>query len=68
MFKNVYNYMTNIGSDIIYGYIEVKCSNRNCSRVFKFARNNFDNNNINNFCCRMGCALEAFNQMKNNNN
>ncbi len=65
MFKNVYNYVTNIGADIIYGYVEVKCANRNCQTIYKFSRNTLNNNNINNYCCRMGCALESYNQMNN---
>ncbi len=61
MFKSIYNYFTNIGADIIYGYVEVKCANNNCGRIFKFARNTLDNNNINNYSCNMGCALAVFN-------
>ena len=52
-------------NDIYLGYIEVKCANRDCNRVYKFSRNSFNINDINNYCCRMGCALAAFNQMEN---
>jgi hypothetical protein len=38
----MFNYIYNIVNDIYYGYIEVKCCNRNCNRVFKFARNNIN--------------------------
>ena len=62
----MFDYIYNIMNDIYYGYIEVKCCNSNCNRVFKFARNNININDVNNYCCRMGCALAAFNQMKDN--
>ena len=68
---NIYNYIKNtsynIVTDIVYGYIEVKCANRDCNRIYKFSRNSLNINNVNNYCCRMGCALAAFNQMKDNN-
>jgi hypothetical protein len=63
MFKNIYNYITNVGADIMYGYIEVKCANRDCKAIYKFTRNSLNMNNINNYCCRMGCALAAYKQM-----
>jgi hypothetical protein len=65
MFKNIYNYINNVGADIVYGYVEVKCANRNCRRIYKFSRNSLNMNNINNYCCGMGCALESYNQMEN---
>ncbi len=63
MIKNIYNYITNIGANIFYGYVEVKCANHKCRRVYKFSRNNFNMNNISNYCCGMGCAFETYYQM-----
>ena len=62
----MFDFIYNIMNDIYLGYVEVKCSNRNCNRIFKFSRNNININNINNYCCRMGCALATYNQMKDN--
>ncbi len=58
----LYNYIVNIGTDIIYGYIEVKCANPTCNRVFKFSRNYYNNGN---YCCNMSCSYEAFNYYNN---
>lgn len=58
---DMYSYLKNITSDIIYGYVDVKCANKNCNRIYKFARNNLDFN-TNNYCCNMGCALSSYNQ------
>ena len=58
----MFNYIYNIGADIIYGYIKVKCANKTCGRVFYFSRNNFIKTE---YCCNMGCSLEAYNQNNN---
>jgi hypothetical protein len=61
----MFSYITNILGDIFYGYIEVKCANKGCRRIFKLTRNNFYNNGITEYSCNMGCALEAYNQFTN---
>ncbi len=61
----MFNYIQNILGDIFYGYIEVKCANNTCGRIFKLTRNNYYNNCITEYSCNMGCALEAYNQSSN---
>jgi hypothetical protein len=60
-------YIKNVLSDIIFGYIEVKCCNKMCNSKFKIARNNINVNGIDNYSCNMGCAIEAYNQSKSLN-
>ncbi len=57
----MFTYLTNIALDIYYGYIEIKCVNPTCNRVFKMSRNKLDINIANNYSCNMGCALNYFN-------
>ena len=57
----MFYYLKNITSDIIFGYVDVKCANKYCNRIHKFARNNIDFN-TNNYCCNMGCAFASNNQ------
>ena len=57
----MFNYIKNITSDIIFGYIDVKCANKRCNMIHKFSRNNIDFD-INNYCCNMGCAYASYNQ------
>ena len=54
------NIINNI-RDIFYGYIQVKCANPNCSKIFKISRNSYQNTE---YSCNMGCALNAYNQTK----
>jgi len=56
-------YLSNLIQDIYYGYVNVKCVNKSCSRVFKMSRNTLNQNNINNYSCNMGCALNYFNDI-----
>ena len=35
----MFYYLWNVAKDVTFGYIEVKCCNRNCGRVFKISRN-----------------------------
>ena len=60
----MFSYFSNVAKDIYYGYVNVKCANKNCSRIFKISRNRLETNMINNYCCNMGCGLEYFNQTK----
>ncbi len=60
-------YFTNVITDLIYGYVEIKCVNKKCNRTFKFCRNDLSKFNSNNYCCNMGCALESYNQHNSNN-
>lgn len=62
MFR-LYNYIYNIGSDIINGYIKVKCANPNCNKIFNISRNNYKGDN---YSCNMGCSLEAYKHFNNN--
>lgn len=49
-------------NDIIYGYVDVKCCNKNCSRIHKLSRTtDADKYNIE-YACNMGCAMAAFSQ------
>lgn len=57
----MFYYLKNITSDIIFGYVDVKCANKNCNKIHKFSRNNIDFN-TNNYCCNMSCAFESYNQ------
>ena len=58
----MFYYIKNVLGDMIFGYIEVKCANKLCNRVFKLTRNNFYSNGKGEYSCNMGCAFEAFNQ------
>ncbi len=64
----MFSYLSNIALDIYYGYVEVKCVNPMCNRVFKFSRNKLDLNMKNNFSCNMGCALNYFNYTQTDTN
>ena len=57
----MFDYIKNLTSDIIFGYVDVKCANKECNRIHKFARNNL-NFNTNSYCCNMSCALQSYNQ------
>ncbi len=57
-----YNKISNIVKDICYGYIEIKCSNNNCNKTFKLARNTISTFTPTSYCCNMGCSLATFNQ------
>lgn len=54
-------YMWNVVKDVTYGYLEVKCCNRNCGRVFKISRNTDAAKYNTNVSCNAGCALAAYN-------
>jgi hypothetical protein len=58
----MFTYLSNIALDIYYGYVEIKCVNPSCNRIFKMARNKLDSNITNHFSCNMGCALNYFKQ------
>ncbi len=58
----MFEYLSNIMKDLFYGYVEIKCVNPTCNRIFRLSRNN----NINeNYSCNMGCALNYFNITNN---
>ena len=59
-------YFSNVLQDIFYGYIEIKCVNESCKRVFKISRNKINLYGTNNYSCNMGCALSYFNQYNSN--
>jgi len=48
--------------DIIYGYIQVKCCNKNCNNIHKLSRTSDANKHIMSYACNMGCAMAAFSQ------
>ena len=54
----------NVLQDFIYGYIEIKCVNESCNRIFKISRNNYTGGL---YCCNMGCSLETYNNLNDNN-
>jgi hypothetical protein len=58
----MFTYIQNVLGDMIYGYIEIKCANKLCNRVFKLTRNSYYDNGKTDYSCNMGCAFEAFNQ------
>jgi hypothetical protein len=58
----MFSYIQNVLGDVFYGYMEVKCANKLCNRLFKLTRNNYYNNGQTDYSCNMGCALEAYNQ------
>ncbi len=55
----LYNYFVNISFDIIYGYIQIKCANPNCNKIFKLSRNYYKEGNF--YCCNMSCSYGAIN-------
>ena len=59
----MFSYISNIFQDIYYGYIEIKCANPNCSRIFKMSRNKLDIHYDINYSCNIGCALNSFNEI-----
>ncbi len=59
------SYVWNILKDCTFGYIEVKCCNTRCNRVFKVSRNSEAAKTPNNISCNMGCALAAYNDLEN---
>jgi hypothetical protein len=60
-------YLWNVAKDITFGYLELKCCNKNCVRTFKISRNSEVSKNPNNVSCNMGCALAAYNDFENRN-
>ena len=64
----MFTYLSNIALDIYYGYVEVKCVNPLCNRVFKLSRNNVNYNISDSYSCNMGCALNYFNHTQTNKN
>ena len=64
----MFTYLSNIALDIYYGYINIKCVNKNCNQIFKMSRNKLEPYMDNHYCCNMGCALQYFNNTKNKEN
>jgi hypothetical protein len=60
----MFEYLSNVALDVYYGYIEIKCVNKNCNRIFKFSRNKISPNTPNHYCCNMGCALNYNNDFQ----
>jgi hypothetical protein len=61
--SNIYKSMKNI----VYGYADVKCCNKQCAKIIKISRsdNNLTNNDLTNnnyYACGMGCAFQSYNQ------
>ncbi len=54
----MFDYIYNVVNDIYYGYLIIKCANKNCKRIFKISRNNYNNTE---YCCNMSCTFEAYN-------
>ena len=59
---NNYESIKNTFSDLIYGYVELKCANKLCNRVHILSRNSDCVKYNREITCNMGCTLSAFNQ------
>lgn len=55
-------YLKNKLYDIFFGYIEVKCCNKNCNSIHKISRTTDTIIHNMSYACNMGCAMAAFSQ------
>ena len=62
---NNYKSIKNNITDLLFGYVEVKCVNNLCNTVHKLSKNSYCVKHNIPYACNMGCTLSAFNQSIN---